>query len=100
MTIKINSVKFTASERLEKFVENKITKLNQYYDDIMGAEVFLRVEKPQNVENKITEIKVTVPGNTQLFAKKHANTFEEATDQAVEALRRQIKKHKEKLRGA
>jgi putative sigma-54 modulation protein len=39
-----------------------------------------------------------VRGN-DLFAKKQCKTFEEAIDSSVEALRKQIKKYKEKLRG-
>jgi putative sigma-54 modulation protein len=49
----------------------------------------------EDVANKITEIKLTIPG-TQLFAKEQCKTFEEATDLAVECLRKQIEKHKQK----
>jgi putative sigma-54 modulation protein len=45
------------------------------------------------VENKTVEIKLNIPGN-QLFAKEEAKSFEEATDQATEALRRQLRKLK------
>ena len=47
--------------------------------------------------NKVAEIKINIPG-TELFAKKQCASFEEATDLAVDALRRQIQKHKEKIR--
>lgn len=99
MNITINSVHFNADLKLEAFVQSKVEKLSQFYDGIIGAEVFLRIEKPQNIENKIAEIKIELPGS-HLFAKKQANTFEEATDSTVEALRRQLKKHKEKQRGS
>jgi len=36
-----------------------------------------------------------LPGN-QIFAKEQCKTFEEATDVAVESLRKQIEKHKQK----
>ena len=49
-------------------------------------------------ENKITEIKVEYPGGP-LFARKQSKTFEEATDLVVAALKRQIVKQKDKLRG-
>jgi putative sigma-54 modulation protein len=99
MKIKINSVKFSASKKLETFVENKVRKLEQYYDDILTAEIFLKLENTQEEDNKITEIKLEIPGN-ELFVKKQSKTFEEATDSAVEALRKQITKTKEKRRGA
>jgi putative sigma-54 modulation protein len=98
MNIKINAVRFSADQKLETFVENKIKKLAQFYDDIIGAEVFLKLENTQNTENKISEIKIELPGN-DLFVKKQSKTFEEATDNAIDALKIQLKKHKEKVRG-
>ncbi|TVR71236.1 MAG: HPF/RaiA family ribosome-associated protein [Marinilabiliales bacterium] len=97
MDIKIHSVRFDADIKLINFIKSKVNKLAQFNDDIIAAEVFLRLENSQDMENKITEIKLDIPGNS-LFAKKQGKTFEEATDLTVEALRRQAKKKKEKLR--
>jgi putative sigma-54 modulation protein len=69
----------------------------QFYDDIIGVEVFLKLEKTQSSENKITEIRIDIPGN-ELFAKKQSKSFEESTDNAIDALKKQITKHKEKIR--
>ena len=98
MNIKINAVRFSADQKLEKFVQNKVKKLIQFYDDIIGAEVFLKLENTQDLENKITEIRVDIPGN-ELFAKKQSKSFEESTDNAIDALKKQITKHKQKIRG-
>ncbi|MFO7922579.1 MAG: ribosome-associated translation inhibitor RaiA [Bacteroidales bacterium] len=97
MDIKIHSVKFDADKKLINFIESKVNKLIQFNDDIIAAEVFLRLENSQDMENKITEIKLDIPGNN-LFAKKQSKSFEEATDLAVDALRKQVKRKKEKLR--
>jgi len=97
MDIKIHSVRFDADIKLIDFINNKVSKLIQFNDDIIAAEVFLRLENSQDMENKITEIKLDIPGNN-LFAKKQSKTFEEATDLAVDALRKQVKKKKDKLR--
>ena len=97
MDIKIHSVRFDADIKLIDFIKSKVTKLIQFNDDIIAAEVFLRLENSQDMENKITEIKLDIPGNN-LFAKKQSKTFEEATDLAVDALRKQVKKKKEKIR--
>jgi len=99
MNVKINSLKFSATSKLEAFVENKVRKLGQYYDDIIGAEVFLKLENTQDLANKIAEIKVDIPGN-ELFVKKQSKSFEQSTDDAVDALKRQISKAKDKRRGA
>ncbi len=97
MNIKINSVKFTTNKKLEDFVNNKVKKLMLYYDDIISAEVFLKIENNQDLNNKVAEIKLEIPGN-DLFAKKQTKSFEESTDSAVNALKRQITRHKNKLR--
>jgi putative sigma-54 modulation protein len=98
MDLKIHSIKFDADQKLIQFVESKVSKLEKLFDNIIETEVFLRLDKNQNTENKLVEMKISIPGN-ELFAKKQCKTFEEAADQSVEALRRQIKKHKEKVRG-
>jgi putative sigma-54 modulation protein len=98
MNIKINSVRFSSTKKLESFIEGKIKKLNHFYEDIIGAEVFLRKSNNSDLNNKVAEIKLEIPGN-DLFAKKQSKTFEESTDNAVEALKKQMQKHKQKRRG-
>jgi len=97
MNVKINFVNIDSDNKLKTFVNQKVNKLSQFYEDILNADVFLKVENNQDLENKISEIKLDIPGSP-LFAKKQGKTFEEATDTAVEALRRQLTKHKEKIR--
>jgi putative sigma-54 modulation protein len=96
MDIKIHSIHFDADIKLLNFIKSKAEKLVVFYDEIIGTEVFLRLDNSQDLENKVVEIKLTIPGN-ELFAKRQTRTFEESTDLAVEALRRQISKHKTKL---
>ncbi|MDX1315050.1 MAG: ribosome-associated translation inhibitor RaiA [Eudoraea sp.] len=97
MNIQIHSVRFDADSKLLEFVTNKVNKLSQYSDDIVSAEVFLRLDKDQDRENKLAEIKLEYPGGP-LFAKKQSKTFEESTDLVIDALKKQITKHKEKKR--
>ncbi|MCA1756671.1 MAG: ribosome-associated translation inhibitor RaiA [Bacteroidales bacterium] len=97
MNIQIHSVKFDADKKLVDFVTQKVNKLTQFSDDIVSAEVFLRLENDQEKENKISEIKLEYPGGP-LFAKKQSKTFEESTDQVIDALKKQITKQKSKLR--
>lgn len=96
MNIKIHSIHFDADSKLLDFINQKIKKLQLFYDNIIACEVFLRLENVQDMENKITEIRVEIRGN-DVFAKKQSRTFEEATDLAIEALRRQLIKHKTKI---
>ncbi len=98
MNIKIHSVRFDADKKLLDFVSQKMNKLSLVSDDIVSAEVFLRLDHDDERENKVAEIKVEYPGGP-LFARKQSKTFEEATDLCVAALKRQIVKQKNKLRG-
>ncbi len=97
VNLKITSVHFDADKKLIEFIQLKVDKLANYYDKIIDGEVILKVENSHDTENKVAEIKLLVPG-TDIFAKKQCKSFEEATDNAVDALRIQLKKHKEKLR--
>lgn len=96
MTINIQSVHFDADKKLLDFVNEKVDKLNTFYDGIISSEVILRLDKSSTSDNKIAEIKMSGKGQ-EFFAKKQCESFEEATDLASEAIKTQIKKHKEKM---
>jgi putative sigma-54 modulation protein len=98
MNVQIHSVRFDADKKLIDFVHQKLDKLSQIGDGIVNAEVYLRLDKDQERENKISEIKLDLRGGP-LFARKQSKTFEEATDQAIDALKKQITKYKQKKRG-
>ena len=97
MQTKIHSIHFNADVKLLDFIETKIGKLNSMYDNIIGSEVFLRLERTKDQINKVAEIKIAIPGK-ELFAKKQCKSFEEAADEAVSALKKQIVKSKGKRR--
>ncbi len=97
MKVKINSVHFKADQKLADFINDKVGKLSGMYDGVIGSDVTLKVDNSDSPENKIAEIRLIIRGN-DLYAKKQSKTFEEATDVAVEALRRQLTRHKSKIR--
>lgn len=96
MKLQMHSIHFDADVKLINFIQKKTGKLETYYDQIIDGEVFMRLDKNDKSENKIVEIKLNVPGR-QFFAKSQNESFEAAADESVEALRRQIKKYKEKM---
>ena len=98
MNIQIHSVRFDADKKLINFVNQKVGKLTQFGEDIVNAEVYLRLNKDQEGENKISEIRLDLSGGP-LFAKKQSKSFEESTDSAIDALKKQITRHKQKKRG-
>jgi putative sigma-54 modulation protein len=95
MNINIQSVHFDADKKLLDFINKKVTKLSVFYNGIINSDVILRLDKNQEKENKITEIKIK-GRKGEFFARKQCNTFEEATDMACEALKSQIKKFKDR----
>jgi putative sigma-54 modulation protein len=97
MQIDIRSVHFKTDKKLDDFILEKVNKLSQYFDGIISAEVSLKVANVESNDNKITEVRINIPGN-DLYAKKQTGSFEESVDESCEALRKQLIKHKEKLR--
>lgn len=99
MKVFTQSVNFKADTELIKFVEKKVEGLERFHDKIVDAEVFLKVQNTSEKENKITEIKINIPGNG-LMVKRETKTFEEGVNLAVDSLKRQLKKSKDKLKSA
>ncbi|ALI99431.1 ribosome hibernation-promoting factor, HPF/YfiA family [Rufibacter tibetensis] len=96
MKLQIRSVHFTADQSLLDFLQRKIDKLDTFFDRIVSGEVVLRIQKPESHDNKLVEVKVFVPGAT-LFCSEEAGTFETATDKAVEDIKKQLIRYKDKL---
>ena len=99
MDIKNNAVGFSASAQLEDFIQKKLVRLEKYNDAILGVDVALKLEKDDNLENKVAEVNVSIKGQ-DVFAKKNAKKFEEAIDELYDVIKRQLVKIKEKEREA
>jgi putative sigma-54 modulation protein len=97
MKVFTQSVNFNADKELISYVDEKVSALVKYHDKIVDAEVFLKVLNISDKENKLTEIKINIPGS-ELIVKREARTFEEGVNAAVDNLKRQLKRSKEKLR--
>jgi putative sigma-54 modulation protein len=97
MQININAVHFKADKKLEGFITDKLQKIGKFHENIIGGDVILKLENTDKPENKIAEIRLKVKGN-DLISCKQCKTFEEATDLAVDALRKQLEKLKDKKR--
>ena len=97
MEIKIQSIHFDATEKLQAFIEKKVAKLEKAFEDVQKVEIQCKVVKPATAQNKEVSMTVSVPGST-LFVEKTSDTFEEATDLCVDSMKVQLQKFKEKLR--
>ena len=96
MEIKIKAIHFDATEKLQQFITKKVEKLGKHNEEIASAEVTLKVVKPESAMNKEAAIRLEMPQRDDLFAGKTADTFEEAIDLSVDALKRQLEKAKDK----
>ena len=98
MKVQIKAIHFNADSKLENFITEKVEKLNQFDENLLSSEVILSLERPagRNYDSKVVKIKVKSKHN-ELFAEKKSESFEAATDDAVDALKSQILKRKEKL---
>ena len=95
MEIKKQAINFDADSKLMEFIDKKLGKLETFYDKIESTDVRLRLEQTGQVQDKVAEIKVKVPGFT-LVAKETSKTFEESVDLGASSLRRQLLKYKSK----
>lgn len=97
MKVNVHAVNFTIDRKLVDFIQERLDKLEKYYDKIVSSDVFLKVEKTSDKENKIVEIKIHVPGD-DFVVKKQCKSFEEAVELSSESLERLLLKRKEKIR--
>ncbi len=97
MKVNVHAVNFTVDKKLVDFVQERMDKLEKYYDKVVSSDVFLKVEKTSEKENKNVEIRINVPGD-DFLVEKQCKSFEEAVEQAAESVERLLVKRKEKLR--
>lgn len=97
MKVRIKSIHFDATAQLESFIQKKVAKLEQHFDELTTAEVTLKVVKPETANNKEASIQLKTK-NADCYAEKIKDTFEEAIDECIEALEKQLLKIKEKSR--
>jgi len=87
---------FKADQKLLDFIQKKLDKLDNFFDKVIEAEVFLKLNN-SGEKNKTVEIKVGIPGN-DIVVSRDAETFEKAMDLSYDVLKRQLRKRKEKLK--
>lgn len=97
MKISVQSVNFNISKDLVNYIEKKVNNLEKFHDHIIGAEVYLKVQSTSEKENKLVDVKMILPG-VDIVAKKQSKTFEEGASLAIDSVKRQLVKRKEKLR--
>ena len=95
MVTRIQSVQFDASQQLVEFVEKKVAKLEKLYEGAATLDVVMKLIKPEAARNKEVSLRVEGAG-AELFASKTADTFEDALMEAIDALKVQAEKARNK----
>lgn len=96
MNVQIQTVHFDADAKLLEHVNKKIEKLRTFHDNIIGVEVYLKLDNiVHNIKDKIAEIKVYVPRHS-FFVKHQSKAFEQSFDHAFDSMVNRIKRQKEK----
>ena len=97
MNVQVNA-SFQVNDHLNSVIEEKVSKLANYYDRITEAEIYLKIgeKRHRHAEDQIVELRVSVPGHT-FFAEDHSDKFEKAVAGAADKVKRQLLKHKEQV---
>ena len=70
MKVNTQAVNFSADQKLIDFIQNRMDKLDLFYDKVIQSDVYLKVENTSDKQNKIFEARVKVPGDS-FVVKKH-----------------------------
>ncbi len=97
MKVNVHAVNFTVDRKLVGYVQGRLDKLEKYYDKVVCSDVFFKLDNTSDKENKIAEIKLSVPGD-EFIVKKQCKTFEEAVELAADSMERLLMKRKQKIR--
>lgn len=93
MTVNIQFVSMPTSDFLTESVTEKLNKLENKYDWIIGAKVYFKKEKEVAGKGSICEIDLSVPG-PKLFASSKEKNLELATRNTISDLTKQLEKRK------
>jgi len=94
MNKSIKSTNFNIREDLKEHSENKIDSLSIF--EPISTDLLLKLENSDN-ENKKAELDVKLKGHT-FFAEHTSESFEKSINKVVSKVRKQMVKHKEKIK--
>ena len=61
MKVQIQSVKFDADQRLVDFIQHKMDKMDRFVEGVLSAQVNLKVDKDDELGNKVAVVKMMSP---------------------------------------
>lgn len=94
MNISITARKFKLHDSLKDFINEEVSSLQKYNDNILHADIILSYQNPKDSIKK-SEIVLQVPGQT-LNAAENSDDFKKSVSSSVDKLSRQLKTLKSK----
>lgn len=93
MNISITARGGKASDRMKKYITDRIARKQRVYEGVIETEVILSYEK----QTQVAELKLKVQ-NKSIFVKERSDDIYKSIDMALDNCERQIKKIKERMR--
>jgi len=98
MNINFQYHEVAASQRLEEFLEQRLSKLQAKYDFIINADVYFKKKNASDPEDrKICSVRLNTSGPV-VFAESATSTFEASISKVMTELRSQLQKQKDKMK--
>ena len=97
MNTQIGAFHVDADAKLRDYITEKTNLLEKLFDRIESCRVILKVDNCKDIQNKVVEMSLLMPG-ARLFTKDKAESFEEAVQLAINELRKQVERYNSKIR--
>lgn len=90
MKLNVQPINFEIAKQLEDFIEKKTARFARHLRENDELSIRLTVVKPATAMNKQADVRVG-----DIFASKTCDTFEQAINDALEAIESRLEKRKE-----
>jgi putative sigma-54 modulation protein len=94
MTVNFQYVNTDVSPTLSSFTEDKLQKLSEKFEFLISAQVYIKHDDNDHEAGKICNIELSLPG-PRIFATSNEKSYEQAVNETISDLKRQLKKRKE-----
>lgn len=94
MNILVNARHMEVTDAIREFVQNKVSKLPKYYDNVQSIEVHLDRE----ADHSVAEIVVTAKRRSTFVATHRDPDLYASVDQCLAKISEQLRRHKDKVR--
>ena len=84
MKVNVQTPHFRADRKLTDYIRQRLSKLEVYYNRIIFADVYLRLQRSSEKQNKIVEVLLSVPEDEFIVKKRNLNYLKKEWMSALE----------------